>query len=326
MPTIINKKDSLPKEDSSNQEQSRGIFSRREEKPENKHYKEEVPRWKLDEIVLNPMVRDTLEDVIVFCKNKDVFIEKWGLDKFLKGTASIGINLYGDPGTGKSISAEAIANALGKNIIMADYSELIDSKWGNTEKFLTALFKQAEESGSVIFIDEADGLLGKRANTDSNSAAMNDVKSHLLKLVDRSNVIVIYATNLFENFDRAFFRRILYHIKYPLPSTEELVELWKMHIGDENIPKCDDDFSYESIAELSQGLSGGDIKNITLKLCVKLAADKIPYLSNTSIKQEVGKYKESLEDSKGLLKGRKLTESEKEELKKDDPETYNKVK
>ena len=111
-----------------------------------------------------------------------------------------GLLLYG---AGKSISAEAIANALGKNIIMADYSELIDSKWGNTEKFLTALFKQAEESGSVIFIDEADGLLGKRANTDSNSATMNDVKSHLLKLVDRSNVIVIYATNLFENFDRA---------------------------------------------------------------------------------------------------------------------------
>lgn len=325
MPTIINKKDSLPKEDSSNQEQYRGIFSRREEKPENKHYKEEVPRWKLDEIVLNPMVRDTLEDVIVFCKNKDVFIEKWGLDKFLKGTASIGINLYGDPGTGKSISAEAIANALGKNIIMADYSELIDSKWGNTEKFLTALFKQAEESGSVIFIDEADGLLGKRANTDSNSAAMNDVKSHLLKLVDRSNVIVIYATNLFENFDRAFFRRILYHVKYPLPSIEELVALWKMHIGDVNIPKSEDDFSYETISMLSEGLAGGDIKNITLKLCVKLAAEKISSISNKDVEFEIEKYKKSLEDSKGRINVREATQQELDELKKTDPEKYEKL-
>lgn len=326
MPTILNRKISLLQDEDSTQNERNNLFSGRGESPEKKQYKEETPRWSLDEIILNASVRDTLEDVIVFCKNKDVFIEKWGLDKFLKGTASIGINLYGEPGTGKSISAEAIANALGKKIIMADYSELIDSKWGNTEKFLSALFKQAEESGSIIFIDEADGLLGKRSSSDSNSAAMNDVKSHLLKLVDRSNVIVIYATNLFENFDRAFFRRILYHIKYPIPSTEELAELWKMHVGDENIPKSDDDFSYETIAELSHGLSGGDIKNITLKLCVKLAAEKIPWLSNTNIKQEVEKYKESLEDSKGLLKGRKLTESEREELKRDDPEIYDKVK
>lgn len=292
---------------------------------DNKYFIEESPRWTLDEIVLNPQVKDTLEDFILFCQNKNILIEKWGLNEFLKGTTSIGINLYGEPGTGKSISAEAIAHSLGKKIIMADFSELIDKHWGNTEKHLTALFKQAEESDCVIFIEEADGLLGQRSGTDSNSSAMNGVKAHLLKLIDRSSAIIIYATNLFENFDRAFFRRILYHVKYPLPNKDELISLWKKHIGNPNIPKSLSYFSYEDVAEMSDGLSGGDIKNITLKLCVKLASNKINEVSNDSVRTEIEKYKKSLEDSKKNQHGKILTQEEIDELKREDPKLHQKM-
>ena len=300
MPSIIRKNKSTQGGSSET-----NIFSQqRNTSMENKHFVEESPRWNLDEIVLNPQVKDTLEDFILFCQNKNTLIEKWGLNEFLKGTTSIGINLYGEPGTGKSISAEAIAHSLGKKIIVADFSELIDKHWGNTEKHLTALFKQAEESDCVIFIEEADGLLGQRAGTDSNSSAMNGVKAHLLKLIDRSSAIIVYATNLFENFDRAFFRRILYHVKYPLPNKEELISLWKKHIGNPNIPKSSTDFSYDDIAEMSDGLSGGDIKNITLKLCVKLASNKILEVTNDSVRTEIEKYKKSLEDSKKCQPGK----------------------
>lgn len=95
---------------------------------------EDEPKWKLEQIILSEKVRDTILDVITFCKNKDRLIEEWGLNNFLKGNSSIGINLYGEPGTGKSITAEAVAMALGKKIIRVDYSELQDSKWGQTEK------------------------------------------------------------------------------------------------------------------------------------------------------------------------------------------------
>lgn len=324
MPTIIKKRNNLPNPQgfSVNAE---GVLSQQNSINANKRFVEDSPRWTLEEIVLNPQVKDTLEDFILFCQNKDTLIEKWGLNDFLKGTASIGINLYGEPGTGKSISAEAIARSLCKNIIVADFSELIDMHWGNTEKHLTALFKQAEESGCIIFIEEADGLLGQRTGTDSNSAAMNGVKSHLLKLIDRSNAIIIYATNLFENFDRAFFRRILYHVKYPLPNKEELISLWQMHIGNPNIPKNQNDFSYENLAEMSNGLTGGDIKNITLKLCVKLAAKKITNVSNESVKIEIEKYKKSLEDSRKGKPGKVLSQEEIDELKKDNPKLYEQM-
>lgn len=319
-----------------NQSDASSLFCKTDdEKTSSKKFIEDDPKWKLEQIILNDKVRETILDVITFCKNKDTLIDEWGLNNFLKGNSSIGINLYGEPGTGKSITAEAIANALGRKIIRVDYSELQDSKWGKTEKNLSQLFKTAEENGSVIFFDEADGLLGKRTSNSPNSNAANEIKSHLLTLVDRSKVIIIYGTNLFENFDRAFFRRILYHVKYPLPTKKELEELWKFHLGDpeiisrmklsptKEIPKDLHNFSYDEIAEYSIGLAGGDVKNITLKLCVKLCAEKIPALSSSSVKEEIDSYKQSLEDSKGarVVPDSELTTEEKKALseeRKDD--------
>ena len=95
---------------------------------------------------------------------------------------------------------------------------------------------------------------------------------------------------MFKNFDKAFFSSILYHIKYPSPTNKELVELWKFHLGNPNIlermklastkeiPKDIHNFSYAEIAEYSAGLTGGDIKNITLKLCIKICAGRITAL------------------------------------------------
>lgn len=295
---------------------SSSVFSPKETK-DLKKFIEEDPKWTLDEIILNESVRETINDVITFCQNKEQLIKDWNLNKFLKGNSSIGINLYGEPGTGKSITAEAIAHALGKKLIKVDYSEIQDSKWGATEKNLSALFQTAEEKGCVIFMDEADGLLSKRSTNDSNANAANEIKSHLLTLVDRSNVIIIYATNLFKNFDRAFFRRILYHIKYPMPVEDELVSLWSFHLGDPNIPKDDKNFSYTEIAKASSGLlAGGDIKNITLKLCVKLAAKKVVALTTNIVKEEIERFKESLADSRGarIVPKEEMTNEEKRSL------------
>lgn len=330
MPTFTSTKKN--KEQSEDWQPKQSLFSRNEdEKADSRKFIEDDPKWKLEQIILNDKVRETILDVITFCENKDRLIDEWGLNNFLKGNSSIGINLYGEPGTGKSITAEAIANALGRKIIRVDYSELQDSKWGQTEKNLSQLFKNAEENGSVIFLDEADGLLGKRTTNSSNSNAANEIKSHLLTLVDRSNVIIIYATNLFKNFDRAFFRRILYHVKYPLPTKEELVELWKFHLGDpkilkrmnlssiKEVPKDVHHFSYDEIAEYSIGLAGGDVKNITLKLCVKLCAGKISSLSSFDVKEEIDSYKQSLEDSKGarVVPDSELTDEQRKALDED---------
>ena len=265
-------------------------------------FKVENPKWILNEIILDSKVKEAVDDAIIFCDKKDELVKQYELDSFLKGSSSIGINLYGESGTGKSITAEAIANALGRKIIKVDYSEIQDSKWGATEKNLTQLFKTAEQEDAVIFLDEADGLLSKRSITvSSTSEASNGIKAHLLTLVDRSNVIIIYATNLFRNFDSAFYRRILFHINYPMPKATELEKLWKFHI--DKLPKDEQNFSYKAIAQLSEGyIAGGDIKNITMRLCVKLAAHKIEALTNECVNEEIERTKLSKRDSLGISK------------------------
>lgn len=278
-----------------------GLFHKNDSEDRQSKFREEEPKWELNQIVLRKEIREALEEVITFCKHKDdLLLGEWGLNDFLKGNTSIGVNFYGESGTGKSISAEAVANALGLNVIRADYSAMVDSKWGDTEKNLTALFQKAEATGSVIILNEADGLLSKRTDTSSTASNMNEVKSHLLTLIDRSNVIIFYTTNLFENFDKAFFRRILYHVNFPMPNHDEMVSLLKFHIGKPRFLKHSTNFSYDTIADMCVGtLAGGDIRNLALRLCVKMVANKIPVLTNDNIKQEIGVYIKSLNDSKG---------------------------
>lgn len=303
MPTFIQQKEGRGQPaENANEPKQGGLFRRNRD--EKISFKEKEPRWSIDEIILDQNTKEEIGDIIHFCKNQKKLIEKYELDNFLKGRASVGINLYGEPGTGKSITAEAIAKALGKKIIEVNYSEVQSDKWGGTEKQLSALFEQAEANGSIIFMDEADGLMSKRQSEGANSETNNQIKSHLLTLIERSNVFIVYATNLFQNLDRAFFRRILFHVKFPMPKKEELVRLWKLHLGGKNIPKHATDFSYETLAEMSENLiAGGDIKNITMKLCVKHAVGRISELTNDVVKGEIDKYLRSLDDNKGIQRG-----------------------
>lgn len=325
MPSFVNNNNT--KKDGSQEEPKKqsgsSVFNRNSD--EKITFTEIEPRWNLDEIILDSKVKEEIKDIIAFCQKQKELIEKFDLDKFLKGRASVGINLYGEPGTGKSITAEAIAKALGRKMIEVNYADIQSEKWGGTEKRLSALFKHAEDNGVVIFMDEADGLMGKRSSAGANSDVTNQIKSHLLTLIERSNVFIIYATNLFKNMDRAFFRRILFHVNYPMPKYNELVELWKLHLGSDNLPKIENEFSYEELAKMSEDLlSGGDIKNLTLKLCVKIGVGKIPALTNEIVKNEIDLYQKSLNDSKGI-EMREMSKEEMEDLKKNDKETYNKL-
>lgn len=304
MPSIIkpvNKNQEGQESSDSNSSFLGGLFHKNDSEDRQNKFREEEPKWELNQIVLRKEIRETLEEVVTFCKHKDdILLGEWGLNDFLKGNTSIGVNFYGESGTGKSISAEAVAKALGLKVIRADYSAMVDSKWGDTEKNLTALFQKAEATGSVIILNEADGLLSKRTDTSSTASNMNEVKSHLLTLVDRSNVIIFYTTNLFENFDKAFFRRILYHVNFPMPNHDEMVSLLKFHIGKPRFVKDPNNFSYDTVADMCVGtLAGGDIRNLALRLCVKMVANKIAVLTNDNVKQEIDIYIKSLNDSKG---------------------------
>jgi SpoVK/Ycf46/Vps4 family AAA+-type ATPase len=258
-----------------------------------------IPEWNLEEIVLSPNVKNDIDDIISFCSNRQKIIEDWDLKKFLKGKGgTTAINFFGLPGTGKSIAAEALAHSIGKTLIKADYSEIMDNMLGGSEKKLSELFERAEKNNALLFFDEADGLLSKRHSGSKSSENTNQIKSHLLTLLDGSNIIIVFATNFFENYDKAFFRRILFHVEFEMPDMNQRIDLWKFHLS-AKIPKS---VSYEDLALETENLAGGDIKNIVLKLCIKLSANRIPIIDLSTMKQEVEKYRNSLAASQGNKK------------------------
>ena len=83
--------------------------------------------------------------------------------------------------------------------------------------------------------------------------------------LDRFDGIVIFATNKFEKFDRAFIRRILQHIEIGLPDFNARVKLWQ-HFVQPQIPGRDT-LNWDELAEASEGLSGGDIKSVVIQAC-----------------------------------------------------------
>lgn len=259
------------------------------------------PEWTLNQIVFPEKLKEQIADIISFCKHKEQIINDWELYKFMKGKGCIGINLWGIPGTGKSIAAEAIASALGMKLIQASYSSLMDSLQGNTEKNISALFDTAVEDNCVILFDEADGLLSARKTNGSNSESSNLIKSHLLNILDRSTAIVVFTTNFFKSYDRAFVRRILWNIEVPAPGVSELTKIWQLHLG-KNVPK---DISYEELAELtiqlaeaqSQKITGGDVRKLTLMFCTQLTSGRYSSITKDVAISVITKYLNDLHEN-----------------------------
>ncbi len=194
----------------------------------------------------------------------DVLYEEWGLKKIDPKGGSVVVNLFGPPGTGKSFCAEALAHHLGKQIIKVNYAEIESKYVGETPKNIKAAFRKAAETGAVLFFDEADTILGKRLTNVNQSAdhSVNLSRSVMLLELDRFSGIVIFATNLARNYDSAFVRRISDHIEFELPDFDCRRRLWEKLTPPE-LP-VSADVHPEWVAELSEGLSGGDLKNLVI--------------------------------------------------------------
>jgi ATP-dependent 26S proteasome regulatory subunit len=176
------------------------------------------------------------------------------------------------------------------SIIRANYGELESSFVGGTSDNLASIFKTAEETKSLLFFDEADAVLSRRISNLSQAAdhGVNSAKSTLLTLLDKFNGIIVFATNLFDNYDEAFLRRILFNIEFLAPDLAMREQLWRFHLS-KNVPK---EVSYELLADISEGLCGGDIKNITIKLGLKLLTGKVKSIDEALVKEEIERYTE----------------------------------
>src|SRR5205814_7308469 len=113
------------------------------------------------------------------------------------------------PGTGKTMAAEVIASELRLDLYKIDLSPVVSKYIGDTERNLDRIFTAAENSNAILFFDEADALFGKRSEVkDSHDRYANIEIGYLLQKMEMYGGIAILATNLRQNLDDAFLRRL----------------------------------------------------------------------------------------------------------------------
>lgn len=235
-----------------------------------------MPERTLADVVLPPRTLRTLEHALAQVRNHTLIFQRWGLGERHSSGRGLAFNFAGPPGTGKTICAEAIAHELGMNLLVVDYAEA-ESMWlGETPKNIVAAFRGAVEQNAVLFFDEADAIAMRRAAgaTLTQDRESNLTVNVLLRELEAFNGIVIFATNLAANFDRAFERRIRTHVLFEMPGAEERVRIWQLQIHPKKTP-LGPDVDFRQLAE-RYAMSGGDIKNAVIKAAAAAAAEPGP--------------------------------------------------
>lgn len=225
----------------------------------------------LDDVVLSTNTRTQLEEGMAKLKFHKTIYEDWGFGAIDRQGKAVILNFFGDPGTGKTLTAEAFAGSLNSQIIKLGIAELESRFMGETSKNIQAVFKVASEQNAVLFFDEADTLLGKRLSsvTQGIDNEVNAMRSTLLIELEKFNGIAIFATNFAKNYDEAFRSRISHHIHFDLPDLDNRVALWnRMFVP--KIPLADEREPFIQVAaEMSEGFSGREIRT-----CMRLVLPK----------------------------------------------------
>merc|ERR1711967_110946 len=178
-----------------------------------------------------------------------------------------GVILYGEPGTGKTLLAKAVANSTSATFLRVVGSELIQKYLGDGPKLVRELFRVAEEmSPSIVFIDEIDAVGTKRY--DSTSGGEREIQRTMLELLNqmdgfdaRGDVKVILATNKIESLDPALIRpgRIDRKIEFPAPDQKTRRHIFKICTGKMTLSE---DVNLEEFVMQKSELAGADIKAV----------------------------------------------------------------
>ena len=236
-----------------------------------KQYQSQPPLYSLEQLVISKELRQKIIYAVDAILVQSTVYRKWGLSK-IEPFPRTALNFYGEPGTGKTLAAHAIAHRLNKPILIASYAQIESKYLGDGAKNIEALFYAAKRDNALLFIDEADTLLSKRITdvTQGSERAANSMCSQLLICLEKFEGTVIFATNLVENYDQAFETRVRY-IHFPLPDEKTRQAIWKTHLVPE-LP-LNSDVSLEELAKFDN-LCGRDIKNAVLVAANSAALEK----------------------------------------------------
>ena len=215
-----------------------------------------------DDLVLEDGPKELLRQACGQVSYRGRVYEQWGFEDKIAYGRGVSLLLVGPPGTGKTMAAQVLAKELHLELYKVDLSGVLSKYIGETQKNLREIFDEVKKSRSILFFDEADVLFGKRVDvSDARDISANAQTAYLLQKMEEYDGITILATNLLQNFDDAYKRRMKYIIRFTFPQKEQRALLWEKVFPSKMPLQKDIDISY--LADNFE-LSGASIKNIAL--------------------------------------------------------------
>jgi SpoVK/Ycf46/Vps4 family AAA+-type ATPase len=220
------------------------------------------PKFSWKDIVLSRDKMNQLKEIIGHVNHRQHVYNDWGFKNKISLGTGVTALFAGPSGTGKTMAAGIMAREIGLDLYKIDLSLVVSKYIGETEKNLSKIFAEAETSNAILFFDEADALFGKRSEVrDSHDRYANIEIAYLLQKMDEYEGISILATNLRQNMDDSFVRRMQFIVEFPFPDEHLRLQIWKVHFPKD--APVDDDIDYKFLAN-QLNLTGGSIKNIVL--------------------------------------------------------------
>jgi AAA+ superfamily predicted ATPase len=230
------------------------------------------PRTELtfDDLILPaPNIRQ-LEELRARIRYRSQVYSGLGFERRLSLGKGLIAMFTGSSGTGKTMAAELLAREQGVDLYKVDLSAVVSKYVGETEKNLSRVFAEAEDANAIIFFDEADALFGKRSEVkEAQDRWANMEINYLLQRVEEYAGTVILASNLRQNIDEAFLRRIHVLVEFPFPDADARFYIWRGMFPPGMQRPSDTDIHV--LAERFR-LGGGNVKNIVIDAAFRALA------------------------------------------------------
>ena len=216
------------------------------------------PKYDLSDIIVSQSTMQEIRSVISLKRDFHKVFEEMGFDGTHRYSKKFIVNFYGESGTGKTITAHALAKEFGKKILIVDYSQVESKYVGDTPKNLKKIFEFAATENCIIFFDEADAILSRRVTNmqSATDTSVNQTRSVLLNILNEFDGDIVFATNFLVNYDPAFMRRISKHVLFELPDFNARTKLFEKYIPQKLLNEID----VRELADASIGLSAADIE------------------------------------------------------------------
>jgi len=258
------------------------------------------PKKSMEDVVLNEKTKKTLDSLLLQVDKKVVDrLKKWGIKDKKKGIDAR-IIFYGAAGTGKTITALALAKSLKRQVLSFDCSKILSMYVGESEKNVRKIFDDYKDlctktkSQPILLLNEADQFLSNRVSGQiSGSDKMhNQMQNIFLEQIENFDGILIATTNLLDSIDKAFSRRFNYKIEFLKPDENQRKLLWEKLLP-EALP-FDDNFNIDKLT--SAKLTGGQIELVIKNTAYKLAIEDKPSFKTEDFIEEIEKEEKSMFD------------------------------